>query len=301
MQYATVISIESPAVTVHAPTLGAPHPAARRRRRARRPRALRVQRRQRRRRRTDAGHCRTTARPRTTTARRRRRRTCSSSRSISGTTSKRTTAAARATAIRAANPRCSRAATTSTWRMPPPTASSLCRRRRLDDGHEGRRRPQLLAREQRRVRRHLDDVDHELGRLDGLDGGAQDRARAAGAARPRPEQELPGRPGLAVLDDRVPGARAALLRVPCVGHGAEAAAVLRRGPAERRRRHRARVRGREVEDESRRSGDLALRAAPAQRVPQLLDAELRQRRECDAGGDPAVQQRRDADGRRSEP
>ena len=69
-----------------------------------------------------------------------------------------------------------------------------------------------------------------------VDGGAQDRARAAGAARPRPEQELPGRPGRAVLDDRVSGARAALLRVPCVGHGAEAAAVLRRRPAERRRR-----------------------------------------------------------------
>ena len=59
---------------------------------------------------------------------------------------------------------------------------------------EGRRRPQLLAREQRRVRRHLDDLDHELGRRDRFDGRAQDRARAAGAARSRPEQELPGRP-----------------------------------------------------------------------------------------------------------
>ena len=56
---------------------------------------------------------------------------------------------------------------------------------RLDDGLEGRRRPQLLAREQRRLRRHLDHVDHELGRLDRLDGGSQDRARAARAARSR--------------------------------------------------------------------------------------------------------------------
>ena len=31
---------------------------------------------------------------------------------------------------------------------------------------QGRRRPQLLAREQRGVRRHLDHLDHELGRRD---------------------------------------------------------------------------------------------------------------------------------------
>ncbi len=34
----------------------------------------------------------------------------------------------------------------------------------LDDGGEGRRRSQLLAREQRRLRRHSYHLDHELGR-----------------------------------------------------------------------------------------------------------------------------------------
>ena len=105
----------------------------------------------------------------------------------------------------------------------------------------------------------LDDLDHELGRLDGFHGGSQDRARAARAARPRPEQELPGRPRRVVLDDGLPVARAALLRVPFVGLGAEATAVLRGRPAERLGRRRDRVRSRQVEDESRRPGDLALR------------------------------------------
>ena len=229
MQYASMISVESPAVAVTRRSGSRPHAARRRRRRAGRrrcsPRAAAAA--------APTSNrsrgCRTAARRRTTTVRRLRRRTCSNSRSTSGTTSRRTTVAARATATRAGKRRCSRAATTSTSRMPPPTASS--RLASPPDSMmvtQGRRRSQLLAREQRRVRRHLDDLDHELGRRDVLDGRAQDRARAAGAARPRPEQELPGRPRRAVLDDRVSAAHAALRGLPRVGHGAEAAAVLRR-------------------------------------------------------------------------
>ncbi len=166
---------------------------------------------------------------------------------------------------------------------------------RLDDGQQGRRRPQLLAREQRRVRRHLDDVDHELGRRDGFDGRAQDRARAAGAPRPRPEQELPGRPGRVVLDDRVSAARAD----NCSECHASNTALKQQpffaetdGPPIDRGRRRARLRGRQVEDESRRPVALALRAAAAQRVAQLLDVELRQRCERDADRDPELRQRR---------
>ena len=74
-------------------------------------------------------------------------------------------------------------------------------------------------------------------------GGSQDRARTAGPARSGPEQELPGRSGRAVLDDGLPGARGELLRVPFVELGAEATAVLRGRPAERPgRRSRSRTR-----------------------------------------------------------
>ena len=51
--------------------------------------------------------------------------------------------------------------------------------RRLDDGHEGRRRPQLLARQRRRLcGEHHDDLDHELGRRHRRRRHAQDRAQA---------------------------------------------------------------------------------------------------------------------------
>ena len=164
---------------------------------------------------------RTTGRQRTTTARRPRRRTSSSSRSTSGTTFKRTTAAARATATRAVKRRCSRAATTSTWRMPPPTASSRCRRpptrrwlSKVGGGHNC-----WLASNAACGDILTTWITNWAGST-ASHGGAQNRARAADAARPRPEQEFPRRPRRAVLDDGLSAARAALLRVPLVELGA---------------------------------------------------------------------------------
>ena len=301
MQYASLISSESPAVTATArrPLLrtrllgaGVALAAAA---------AERVQRRQRRRRRREPRACRAPARRRTTTARRLRRRTCSSSRSISGTTFRRTIAAARAIATTGGQaPMFARrddinlaytAANGVVTLMTPQDSTMVVK---VGGGHNCWLASNAACGD------ILDHLDHELGRLDGFHGGSQDRARAARAARSGPEQELPGRPGRVVLDDGLPVARATLLRVPFVGLGAEATAVLRGRPAERLGRRRGRVRSRQVEDESRRPGDLALRRASARRVPQLLDAELRQRRERHADRDSAVQQRGAADGRRSQ-
>ncbi len=144
---------------------------------------------------------------------------------------------------------------------------------------EGRRRPQLLARQQCGVRQHSDDVDHELGRLDRQRWRSQDPARAPGDPRSRHEQELPGRPGPAVFDDGVSDRFAVLLALPQLELIGEAAAVLRRRPWQQRDGRASRVRGGQAEDGSRRSREFAVRSALAQRVPQLLDGELHERRE----------------------
>ncbi len=65
----------------------------------------------------------------------------------------------------------------------------------LDDGHQGERRPQLLARGQQRLRHDLDDLDQQLGECHR--GGIRHAGAADGAAGAvgRPELEFPGRPG----------------------------------------------------------------------------------------------------------
>ena len=93
---------------------------------------------------------------------------------------------------------------------------------------------------------------------------------------PGQSKNFPADQGALFLTTVYPLLEATLLRVPFVGLSGEATAVLRGRPAERLGRRRGRVRSRQVEDESRRPGHLALRRASGRRVPQLLDGELRQ-------------------------
>ncbi len=150
---------------------------------------------------------------------------------------------------------------------------------RLAPGHQGRRRPQLLARQHRGLRRHPDDLDLELGRCDGR---RQRRRRSRGAADPRPgrEQELPGRAG--PLRQHGPSAARGVLRpLPCAVRGELAVAVLRVGRRRRGLRRRAR------QDQPRPARAVAPGPAAAQRVPQLLE-RLRRQLERDGGGDQRV-------------
>ena len=123
-------------------------------------------------------------------------RTCRRSRSTSGTTSRPTTAAASVTAAGGQAPKFVRQR-----RHQPRVCRSEHRRQpelaeRLAHGHEGRRRPQLLAREQRRLRRHPDDLDLGLGRRDRCGRrrrrarGATDQGRRVRASRSRTTPSL---------------------------------------------------------------------------------------------------------------
>ena len=108
----------------------------------------------------------------------------------------------------------------------------------LDDGHEGRRRPQLLARGGLGLRRPAHRVDPQLGRPD--DGRHARRAAAAAADQGRGrEQVVPGKLG-ALRFDRLPGADAVLLALPLLGRDHAAVAVLRGGERGRRLRRGAR-------------------------------------------------------------
>ena len=127
--------------------------------------------------------------------------------------------------------------------------------------------------EQLRVRRDSHHLDHQLGRRSRLRRplarSSSSRRCCAILARARTFRPTHG---ALFLTHGLPVTRGPLLRVPLVGLGAEAAAVLRGRPAERLGGRDGRLRGSQVEDESRRPGDLALRRTSARRVAQLLDA-----------------------------
>ena len=109
--------------------------------------------------------------------------------STSGTTSKPPTAADSVTS-RVVRRRSSSGRTTSTSPTKRPIPWSRFPRRRTRRWSEGRRRPQLLARQQRGLRRHPHDLDLELGGRH-RQRRQRRRARAAGAARPGASKSFP--------------------------------------------------------------------------------------------------------------
>ena len=124
------------------------------------------------------------ARPPPIPVRRRRRPTCRRSRSTSGTTSRRPTAADSVTSRRGQTPQFVRQDDVNLAYEAANTVVTLSSPQDSQHGHEGRRRSQLLAREQRGLRRHPDDLDLELGRRHRRRRRRR-RARGAAAARTR--------------------------------------------------------------------------------------------------------------------
>ncbi len=140
------------------------------------------------------------------------------------------------------------------------------------DRDQGQRRAQLLAGRSQRLRRHLDDLDQQLGRRLGRRHGHPGAAHRAAGANRGIEQELPR------LDRRISRpmftrrcSSPVLLRLPFAGCGHAAVAVLRLV------RPRSGLSVRDSEDESEHARQFALRQPSGRRYAQLL-GRVRQHR-----------------------